>query len=117
MARMTMTILLALLQASPEPAQQSHAPGARVPAQFTLDKRKPTGGGRTTAIYDHYPPEVSFDGGPRVKCKFFPGRGGMAPGETQRIEFACDTPTRTGQSFKVFERGRPVGGGMVLTRD
>lgn len=108
------TLAAVLLQAQPAPDLRSFPAGQRVPVEFELRERDREGG-RLTPFFSHYSPSISQNPSKENSCEFHvPGKGGVRPGETRRIEMVCPFATREGASFEFFERGRPVGRAQVM---
>lgn len=108
----TLALVLTVEQSDAN-AGHSYAAGQRVPIEFHLRKRDREGG-RLTPFFTHYRPSIGSDR-KAAKCEFHvPGGGGVAPGETRRIEMICPFPTQMGASIEFFELNRPVGRAQVL---
>lgn len=102
------------LQAAPAPEPCDYAAGQRAPLELSLRARDREGG-RTTPVFTHYRAALTSDRRSARTCDFrVPGGGGVAPGETRRIEVICQVPIREGETLEFFELGRPVGSGVVL---
>lgn len=92
-----------------------YSAGQNIRAEFSLSERT-SEGGRLTPFFTSYRPNVSFENGPTIVCRFVVNtEGGHKPGTTGEIGMTCPLPVTEGQRFMAFERKRPIGGGVVLS--
>lgn len=119
MARYLLPVALLLgssVALAQEPQPDRYGVGETVRAEFSLSERSREGG-RLTAFFTSYRPDISFEGGEVVTCRFeTDAEGGHRPGTTGEIGMTCPVAVSEGQQFEAFERKRPVGSGVVLPR-
>ena len=100
-----------------EPSQpDSYAVEELARAEFSLSERTREGG-RSTPFYTSYRPQLSVGGGAETTCRFVvETEGGHKPGTTGEIGMTCPLALTEGQTFIAYERGRPIGNGVILPR-
>lgn len=117
MPRILMSAALLLTGISVAQAQTDrtvYTAGQNIRAEFSLSERT-SEGGRLTPFFTSYRPNVSFENGASVVCRFVVNsEGGHKPGTTGEIGMTCPVPVNEGQRFKAYERKRLVGSGVVL---
>lgn len=107
---------------SADTPSRSHAFALRADIRACVHLRAQSEGGRRSAVFNHYRPNVRFLGtdGEVVATALcalrFDAEGAVEPGSTIASHLKCEAPValEDGSAFVLVEGGRDVGGGIVV---